>query len=76
MAIISFTATKTPTIDAYNSTYASTHGQFPNVRLITVDGSGNRWEREEKPKYIMVSGVIDSIVYDLAEPETGFIILT
>ena len=76
IAVISFTATKTPTISGYDSTYASTHGQWPNVRLITVDSAGNRWEREEKPKYIMASGLIDSIVYDLAEAETGFIILT
>ncbi len=76
MAIISFTATQAPTISGYDSTYASTHGQFPNVRLITIDGAGNRLERAEKPKFVMVSGIIDSIVYDLAKTETGFIILT
>ncbi len=73
---ISFTASSTPTIINYNIKYALTYGQMPTVRLWTIDGSGNFLERSEKPKFIMVGGVIDSIVYDLAIAETGFIILS
>jgi hypothetical protein len=32
-------------------------------------------ERQEVPKFIIIDELIDSIVYDLAEEETGFILI-
>ena len=71
-----FIANNAPSITSYDSMWSATYGEIPSVRLWTIDGSGNFLERSEKPKFIMVGGVIDSIVYDLAIAETGFIILS
>ena len=71
---IPFTSTSSPSISNYNTTYAATYGQYPTVILLTTSGS-NYIERPEKPIRNIVSGYLDSIVWDLAIPETGLIIL-
>ena len=71
-----FIASAAPSITSFDSLWATTFGQLPNIRLWTVDGAGNFQERSEKPKIIMSGGLIDSIVYDLALPETCYIILS
>ena len=71
-----FTTLQNPSITDYDTKHADTYGQLPSVRLWTKDADGNFLERSEKPKFIMVSGLIGSIVFDLPIPETGFIILS
>lgn len=76
--IISFTATATPEITDYTGSYATVYGQFPTISLYTYDEDDNLIQRTEKPKFIM-GGVIPhivSIIFDLGEPATGFIILS
>ncbi len=79
--VIEFTAISNPSLLTYNTLYAPTHGQWPRITLITIDADNNRIERIEKPTYIMtdkdgtIDDLIDSIVYDLAQPETGYMIL-
>lgn len=73
---VDFTASRTPTVLNYDTLYANAHGQYPVVRLFTIDALGNRLERSERPKYIISGGFIASIVYDLGVAETGFIILS
>ena len=75
-AVVSFAGSSNPTISNYDVTYALTHGQFPSVRLITIDSDGNRLERPEQPKYVMVAGLISAIVYDLPQPESGYILIS
>ena len=79
--IITFTATATPGIADYVSdqingkNYTEIFGQYPQLRLMTIDGDGNYYERQEKPKFTMVTGLITAIFYDLSSLETGYIIL-
>jgi len=75
-SIITFTATATPTISNYQSTYKATHGQYPQARLMYIDGDGNWNEWMQQPKFNVIAGVVDSITWDLAEALTGFIILS
>ena len=72
--IIEFTTEQYPSIADY-SLYQTSVGSYPITHLFTKDTDGNYVERSEKPKITIVSGVITSINYDLAIPETGFIIL-
>ena len=80
--VISFTNAQFPEIADYTIYWGAIHGQFPKVWLITLDEDGNRIERSEKPKFIMtdkdgsMDDTIDTIIFDLAEPATGFIILS
>lgn len=74
--IFKFTATATPTIPNYQTTYAATHGENPLLALRIPDEEGNIIDRREQAKFVMVKGRIDSIVYDLGEEQTGFIILS
>ena len=73
--IIPFTTTATPTISNYQTTYSISYGQYPNLRLIWVDGDGNWNEWMQAPKFTLSAGVVDSISWDLGEELTGFIIL-
>ena len=80
--VISFTNAQFPEIADYTIYWGSIHGQFPKVWLITLDEDGNRIERSEKPKFVMtdkdgsIDDAIETIIFDLAEPATGFIILS
>lgn len=74
--IISFIATDTPTIDNYNTLYAPTFGEYPDIKLYTIDESENRIARSEQPYFILdVDGLIESISFGvLADgPQNGFI---
>lgn len=74
--IIVFTATATPTVTNYQASYKSLHGEYPQARLMYIDGDGNWNEWMQQPKFNLVSGFVDSITWDLAEALTGFIILS
>jgi hypothetical protein len=73
--VVSFAADATPTLADYQTNYAATYGEHPVVQLVTIDGDGNYIQRSEQAKYTMALGLIDSISWDLADAETGFIIL-
>lgn len=74
-SIIKFTNESSPSIANYNSLYADTFGQLPLVRIWTYD-AGDYQEQGARPKYLMIDNLIDSIVFDLGTPQTGFIILS
>jgi len=80
--VISFTNAQYPEIADYTIYWGAIHGQWPKVYLITIDEDGNRIERTERPKFIMtdkdgsMDDTIETVIFDLAEPATGFIILT
>jgi hypothetical protein len=74
--VIPFTADTTPGIDDYQATYASVFGEHPVVVLKTIDSEGNYIVRNEQAKYGMVDGVLNSISWDLPDPESGYIIIS
>jgi hypothetical protein len=73
---VSFTNTSAPALSDYQALYAKSYGEFPILRLRTVDADGNYIERNETPKFIMSGGLIDSIVWDLPDAESGYIIIS
>lgn len=73
--VVPFAGTSTPTLSGYQATYAATYGEHPNIQLVTIDGDGNYIVRNEQPKFTMAGGLIDSISWDLADSETGFIVI-
>lgn len=74
--IIPFVDDQAPSILNYNTIYALSYGQYPILSIYTADDDGNYLQRSELAKLVLVDGLIDSIVYDLAEIATGFIILS
>lgn len=73
---VEFNNTATPSITNYQIDYASHYGEFPDVTLMTYDVAGVEWERQDKPIRNYIGGLLDSIVYDLMEPYSGYIILS
>lgn len=69
-------ATSTPSIENYNRDYAPKYGQYPTVKLFTIDTDGNRQESDQKPIFEMVDGLISKIKYDIGSGITGFIIIS
>lgn len=76
-----FTNTNTPSITNYHGTQGDgsklweDYGEDPQFDLITIDSENVLWERQEKPIRNLVDGLLDSIVYDLSDNYTGWIIL-
>lgn len=77
--VIPFNNTPTPSIHDYDRDYAWIYGQFPTVMLITVNKDENDQDVEVirlvEPKRNKLLGVLDSIVWDLGEEVTGYIVL-
>ena len=72
--VIPFTATATPTISAYQATYAHVYGEYPVVECWLVDGT-TRTLLMQPPIISLSAGLIDSIMFDLGFENTGFIII-
>lgn len=72
---ILFSNTQTPSITDYQQNYAIPYGQLPKFVLMTYDSEGVEWERQEKPIRNFVSGLLDSIVWDLSDVYSGYIII-
>lgn len=72
---IEFTNTQSPSITNYQQDYAIPYGQLPKFVLITYDSVGAEWERQEKPIRNFVGGLLDSIVWDLSDIYSGYIII-
>jgi len=74
---ILFEAIDTPVVANYQADYAATFGNFPlpDVKLYTIDASGNVVSRSEQPYFIMTAGKIDSITFGTLSDgiQTGFI---
>lgn len=73
--VIEFVDEDEPSVLLYDTDYAPDYGQYPTVAIFTIDPSGNRIERSEKPYFIMLDGKIDSIVFGTFADglQTGFI---
>lgn len=72
---IEFTNTQTPSILNYQTLY-SIYGDLPRFTLITYDSVGVEWERQEVPVRNYVDGLLDSIVWDLSDIYSGYIIIS
>lgn len=72
---ILFSNTQTPSITDYQQNYAIPYGQLPKFVLMTYDSEGVECERQEKPIRNFVSGLLDSIVWDLSDVYSGYIII-
>ena len=73
--IFAFTAIASPSILNYSATWSDQYGQYPVVRILVTVGADYQ-ELSITPKFVIVGGLIDSIVFDLGTPQTGFIILS
>lgn len=73
---IEFTNTATPSITNYQQNYATPYGQFPKFTLMTYNSEGVEWERQEVPIRNFVDGLLDSIVWDLSDIYSGYIIIS
>lgn len=79
---ITFTTTQTPGVtgfqgnqlDGYN--LAEDYGELPKIQLFTTGENGTILERQEVAIYSYINGLIDSIMFDLSQPETGYIIIS
>lgn len=74
--VIGFTDTSTPAVENYDTLYNDVYGEFPTVQLFTFPEAGVRWERQEKPIYTIVDGIVTTITFDLSTNETGFIVIS
>ena len=73
--VVGFTATATPTVTAYNTTWAAIHGQYPHVRCMIIVDATNEYELQKMPTFTKVDGLIDTIYFDIGEEMTGYIII-
>jgi hypothetical protein len=73
---IEFTNTSTPTISNYQQNYSIPYGQLPKFTLVTYDSEGVEWERQEVPVRNYVEGLLDSVVWDLSDLYSGYIIIS
>lgn len=77
---IPFTASALPTIADYQTVYAAIHGNQPTVILIIITAAG-RYQSPQQPNFTLLTNtgspddLINTIYFDLGNPETGFIIL-
>lgn len=73
---IEFSNTQTPSITSYQQNYSIPYGQLPKFVLITYDSTGIEWERQEKPIRNFVGELLDSVVWDLSDVCSGYIIIS
>lgn len=75
--VIDFEDAVKPTISDYNTLWAPTHSQYPNVRLFIVQDANTAFEyRMISPIFTYVNGLIDTISFDYGDPNvTCFIVL-
>jgi len=72
---VEFINTQTPSLLDYQTNY-SVYGDIPKFVLITYDSEGIEWERQEVPIRNYVDGLLDSIVWDLSDIYSGYIIIS
>lgn len=73
---IEFTNTQTPSIINYQQNYSIPFGQLPKFTLITYNNVGVEWERQEVPIRNFIDGLLDSIIWDLSDICSGYIIIS
>ena len=73
---IEFTDTSTPSIVNYQTFYAADFGEMPKIQIFTYNSDGVYWERQEKPIWNFLGGLLDSIVFDLSDIYSGYIIIS
>jgi len=66
-----------PLISDY-SIFAAEFGQFPDIKLTTIDALGNRITRSELPYFVMDAGLISSIEFGILVDgvQRGFITIS
>lgn len=72
---VEFLNTQTPSLLDYQINY-SAYGDIPKFVLITYDSEGIEWERQEVPIRNYTDGLLDSIVWDLSDIYSGYIIIS
>lgn len=73
---IDFTADATPTISDYQTKWAATYGEYPDVKCIIMIDANNGYQRQQMPQMTFVDGKLDSIYFDLGEKLSGYLILS
>lgn len=73
---VEFTNTRMPSIIDYQDKYAFVYGEFPDVTLMVEREVGVEWELQQVPVRNYVAGKLDSIVWDLPEELSGYIIIS
>lgn len=79
---IEFTNTNTPKIENYQTlrldgyNFAEDFGEMPKIQLFTLDSVGVYWQRQEVPVWNYIGGLLDSIVFDLSDSFSGYIIIS
>lgn len=73
---IEFTNTNQPSLLDYQTNYAEDYGELPKFQLVTYDSEGVEWMRQEVPIIYKVDGLIDSVVWDLSDNYSGYIVLS
>jgi len=73
---IPFTNTMTPSIINYQANYAEDYGELPKIELFTMDSANVYWSRQEKPVFNFIGGLINSIIFDLSDAYSGYIVLS
>lgn len=75
-AVVEVTSNPTPIVPDYQTLLAPIYGEWPTVRLFITDGANTAYESMQKPRFNYVTGLLDSIVFDIGEPINGFIIIS
>ncbi len=65
-----------PKILDYDKLYAPIYGEYPTVKLFTINDKGNRIPRDNVPEYVLTDGKVTSIEYDIPDEITGVIIIS
>ena len=75
--VIEFENAIKPTISEYNTLWAPTHSQYPNVRLFIIIDANSIFEcRKVDPIFTYIDGLIDTISFDYGDPNVAcFIVL-
>jgi hypothetical protein len=76
-AIIRFTNEQSITITNYTTNYAPTYGQDPAISLFTYgfdqDGNSIEVEYQGEPIRTRINGLLETIVFDIGSPDSGYI---
>lgn len=70
-----FSNTQSPSIIDYQQNYSIPFGQTPKFILRTYDSEGVEWERQEVPVLNYIDGLLDSIIWDLSDVYSGYILI-
>lgn len=73
---VEFINTNQPSLLDYQINYAENYGELPKFQLITYDSEGIEWVRQEAPIIYKIGGLINSVVWDLSDNYSGYIVIS